>query len=146
MCSVCVLRDSFTHYVLILKRGTGKHCNIVTEYSTSYHQIENELTVNAALYIGVWNMLSVSISEYQGIALLNFILSCFPAGTRIYNTNFTDSNGPEWSRGYRSWTVPQRSRVRVPCPPVEKQRPIYLDCACRLQWATIRCGKHVHTG
>lgn len=34
-----------TDYVLILKRGTGKHCNIVTKYNTSYHRIEHELTV-----------------------------------------------------------------------------------------------------
>ena len=35
----------------------------------------------------------------------------------------------------------------IPGPTCWKtQRPIYPDCACRLQWATIRCGKHVHAG
>ena len=54
-----------------------------------------------------------------------------------------------WPGGYRLRTVPQRFQVQIPDkPPVTLllQRPIYLDCACRLQWATIRCGKHVHAG
>ena len=60
-----------------------------------------------------------------------------------------DFNGPRWPGGYRLPTVPQKFRVQIPDkPPVASllQRPIYPNCACRLQWATIRCGKHVHTG
>ena len=68
----------------------------------------------------------VSISENQGKTLLNFTLSCFPASTRIYNTNFTDSNGPRWPRGYRLRRLTQTSRVRVPGAPVSKDTETHI--------------------
>merc|ERR1712071_541512 len=53
--------------------------------------------------------------------------------------------GPAWLRGYHLRTVPQRSRVQVPGTHLLKDTETYIpDCACRLQWAIIRCGKHVH--
>ena len=61
-------------------------------------------------FAGTRNLFSCFWSERQvddgmGTALLNFTFSCFPSGTRIYNTNFIDLMGPAWPRGYRLRTV-----------------------------------------
>ena len=73
----------------------------------------------------------------------------FPVATTLLTLIKSVSLRPPWPNEYRlrlrSW-VTQTSRVRIPGTPVTPllQRPIYPDCACRLQWAAIRCGKHVH--
>ena len=54
-------------------------------------------------------------------------------------------SGPPWPRGYRLRRLTQRSQVQILGPPVERHRDLYTPIyACRLQWALIRCGKHVH--
>ena len=73
----------------------------------------------------------------------------FPVATTLLTLIKSVSLRPPWPNEYRlrlrSW-VTQTSRVRIPGTPVTPllQRPIYPDCACRLQWETVRCGKHVH--
>ena len=77
-------------------------------------------------------------------AAFNFTLDYFPIDTRLYYLKIVGLTGPRWPGGYRLRTAPQRSRVRIPGAPVERHRDPYIPHACRLQWATIRCGKHVH--